>query len=320
MNIKLSVLGVLSVLLFFLALGAQAGGAKNKLATMTAVDCPGDPGADINQGLVCYRVVGWSQGNHELNCTVIVPQSAYGGQPVPLIAWANGWEQGNVLGQCTTNGYLKGLKQWAKMDDYGGFVVAAANAWSVQESDVLACVQWVVDNAISAGGELPVNPDKIGLAGHSQGGGAVIKAGNGTSQGPQITAVLAMNPYGPSWINPQNQDGPLMLLGGSNDTTTPPASYQAVWDAISAQGNPGGINAVLDGGTHNSEAWNGTTGSTGTFSCEAAAAHNFGAYQDIGALWWQIQLKGANLEGVLQSQLGGADWQQPTEFSNFPAP
>lgn len=316
---KAFVFAILPLLLWSLALPAQAGGANNKAASMTAVECPGDPGGNINDGLNCYRVKGWSQGNHELNCTVIVPDSAYAGAPVPLIAWANGWEQGNVLGQCTTNGYLKGLKKWARSDD-SGFVVVAANAWSVQESDVLACVQWAADNASSAGGDLPVNPQKIGLAGHSQGGGAVIKAGNGTSQGPEISAVLAMNPYGPSWVNPQHQDGPVMLLGGSDDTTTPPGSYQAAWDAISAQGNPGGINAVLVGGTHNSEAWNGSTGSTGTFSCEDAAMNDFGAFQDIGALWWQIQLKGAALEGVLQGALNAAPWQQPTGYSNFPAP
>jgi dienelactone hydrolase len=297
-----------------------AGGAQNHDATVTGVTCPGFDDGTINDGLSCYSVTGWSKGNHELNCTVIVPDSAYDGEPIPLIAWANGWEQGNILGQCTTTGYLKGLKQWAKSDN-DGFIVAAANAWSVQESDVLACVQWVFDNRVDNEGDIPFDGANIGLVGHSQGGGAVIKAGNGTNNGPEITAVLAMNPYGPSWVNSENQDGPVLILGGSNDTTTPPGSYQAVWDAISGQVNPGGINAVLDGGTHNSEAWNGTTGSLGTFSCDDAAMENFGAYQDIGAMWWQIQLNGANLlQGPLKALLDAAPWVQPTGYSNFPAP
>ena len=98
MHKKFTVLyGISALLLFSLALDAQAGGAQNKDATVTAIECPGDPGDGINEGLDCYRVEGWSQGNHELNCTVIVPESASATNPVPLIAWANGWEQGVPL-------------------------------------------------------------------------------------------------------------------------------------------------------------------------------------------------------------------------------
>ena len=287
------------------------------------ITCPGHDDGTINDGLICHSVKGWSKGNHELDCTIVVPINASASNLLPLIVWANGWEQGNVLGQCTTNGYLKGLKEWAKSYD-GGYIIAAANQWSVQESDVLACAQWVVDNAIGQNGaDIPVVSDKIGLVGHSQGGGAVIKAGNG-NKGLSITTVLAMNPYGPAWVNSANQDGLVLLLGGSDDTTTPPGSYQTVWDAISDQANPGGINAVLDGGTHNSEAWNGTTGSAGTYSCDAAAEENFGAYQVIGLKWWQIQLKGAKTEeDVLKTLLDMAPWNSvdyPTKYSNFPTP
>ena len=62
-----------------------------------------------------------------------------------------------------------------------------------------------------------------------------------------------MNPYGPAWVDSGNQDGPLMLLGGKDDTTTPTDSFEEVFYAI-ADGQ-GGLLAELDGGSHNSEAW-----------------------------------------------------------------
>ena len=92
------------------------------------------------------RVNGHSQGNHELDCTVIRPWSKDADPdprdvPYPVIGWANGWNFGNVVGEHTTEGYKPGLIEWA-LD--GPYIVVAANQWSVQESDVLACLQWVI--------------------------------------------------------------------------------------------------------------------------------------------------------------------------------
>ena len=145
MKIKLPLIkSVLSVLLVTMPALTLAGGAQNgKGASFGVIDCPGYSGEGVNEGLTCYSVQGTSQGNHELDCTIIVPDSVSNRKKAPMIAWANGWEQGNVLGQCTTTGYLRGLKEWAS----SGYVVAAANQWSVQESDVLACARWVSDNA-----------------------------------------------------------------------------------------------------------------------------------------------------------------------------
>jgi dienelactone hydrolase len=303
---------ILSGLLIILPAAAFAGGAQNSnAASFVAIDCPGYDGEGVNDGLSCFSVKGWSQGNHELDCTVIIPDNVTNKKRAPLIAWANGWEQGNVLGQCTTNGYLRGLKEWAS----SGYVVTAANQWSVQESDVLSCAKWVAGNATGKNSLVPFDGQNIGIVGHSQGGGAVIKAGNG-SQGFSVTAVMTMNPYGPSWVNPENQDGQVLIVGGRYDTTSPPDSYQAVWDAISAQADPGGINAVLINGTHNSDAWNGT-GDPGTFSCEDAAEGNFGAYQDIGMIWWDIQLKGKKYTRILKGMLADDKvWETP-QYSNF---
>jgi dienelactone hydrolase len=199
-------------------------------------------------------VTGPTQGNHDLDCTVIRPwvNSPNPNQgPYPIIVWANGWGWNDNAGESTTAGYKPGLIEWA-LD--GPYIVIAANQWSVQESDVLQCLQWIIDQNTEAGSEYEgmVNTDKIGLSGHSQGGGAIIKAGDGGGDDITITATVPMNPYGPAWVNPGNQDGPMMLLGGCLDATTPPDSYEAVWEAVQ-DNDHGGINAVLVDGTHNDD-------------------------------------------------------------------
>ena len=197
----------------------------------------------------------------------------------PIIAWANGWNFGNVVGEHTTEGYEPGLIEWA-LD--GPYIVVAANQWSVQESDVLACVQLVIEKY---GGI--ADADSIGLAGHSQGGGAVIKAGDGEPNGFDITTVIAMNPYGPAWVNPENQGGPMLLLGGTGDTTTPTSSFVEVLYAV--QEGQGGLLAELEGGTHNSEAW-GVDEEGDTLGWEDAQEVNFGEYQRVTKLWWDFYL------------------------------
>ena len=55
---------------------AAAGRAQSNGATVNEVDCPGFSGAkkrSINDGLTCYDVKGFSAGNHEIDCTLIVP-------------------------------------------------------------------------------------------------------------------------------------------------------------------------------------------------------------------------------------------------------
>ena len=75
---------------------------------------------------------------------------------------------------------------------------------------MLRCVTWITDEDTDPDSEYygVVDETKIGLAGHSQGGGAVLTAGDGEAKananGPtayigefEITTVIAMNPYGP---------------------------------------------------------------------------------------------------------------------------
>lgn len=228
-------------------------------------------------------VTGPSQGNHRLDCTIFRPWSVASGPEdtqYPVIVWGHGWGWNNNAGADSTERYQPGLVEWA-ID--GPYIVIAANQWSVQEGDILECLQWIAYQNTNKKSEYygVVNTGKIGLAGHSQGGGAVIKAGDGEPNGFNITAVVPMNPYGPSWIDAGKQDGPMMLLGGTADIVTPVSSFEAVWEAIQTNGQ-GGLLAVLEGGDHSSDAW----GPPG----EDPRLHNFGRYQEITELWWQFFL------------------------------
>ncbi|MDH3316815.1 MAG: hypothetical protein OER43_13760 [Gammaproteobacteria bacterium] len=271
-------------------IAAQAGGAPSQFSEQ--------------------RATGHSNGNHALDCTVIRPwsdRSDSGGALYPLIAWANGWDQGNVVGATTTLGYKPGLIEWA-LD--GPYIVIAANQWSVQESDVLQCIQWLADQTMDPNSEYygVADMSRIGLAGHSQGGGAVIKAGDGEPNGFDITAVVAMNPYGPGWVDTGNQDGPMMLIGGTDDTTTPVSSFIKVWEAVQ-ENEQGGLLAVLEDGTHNDDAW------APADDFDNPQNYDFGRYQRITELWWQFHLNGkVNVGRQLKRELTTAPWS--TEFSD----
>jgi dienelactone hydrolase len=270
-----------------------AGERQNTNITVTPVSC-GD-------GFTCERIVGNSKGNHEIDCTVILPDPLQSGRSYPVIAWANGWGQGNVNGQCVTSGYLPGLKDWAAG---GPYIVVAANAWSARGHDVLQCLEHVVES-----GQYPAaNANLVGLSGHSQGGGAVVKAGDGGKTGINITATIPMNPYGPSWVDTGNQDGPMLLLGGDSDTTTPVGSFIGVWDEVQYS-QSGSILAVHLGGTHNNDAW-GVNGDGSTMTCEEAASVPFSpTYSSATALWWDLHLnQNPAARGELEELLGGADW------------
>jgi len=232
-------------------------------------------------------VTGHSNGNHRLDCTVIRPwvnPPDPGNTRYPVIVWANGWGGNDVAGDYTTNYYKPMLIDWVLN---GPYIVIAANAWSVQESDVLACLQWILDQNQTAGSEYQghVEVNKIGLAGHSQGGGAVIKAGDGEPNGFKITTVVAMNPYGPSWVDAGKQDGSVLILKGSNDTITF-KNTNLIFEAVQTN-DQGGVFAVRQGAGHN----------------------DIALFQDVIKLWWQYILNGnADACTLLRSTLDNDPW------------
>ncbi len=251
-------------------------------------------------------VTGSTQGNHDLNCTIIRPWKNSSGPSTiyPVIIWANGWGGNNNAGESTTDGYKPGLIEWA-LD--GPYIVIAANAWSPTESDVLTCLQYIVDQNTTSGSEYEgvINTNKIGLAGHSQGGGAVMKAGDGEPNGFNITGVIAMNPYGPSWVNTDSQDGPVMIIAGSDDLAIPLSWIEAPWAGVQASGK-GGVLAVLIGGDHSTDAW----GPEG----EDPTLYNFGRTQQVTELWWRFLLNDDATAGrTLKRLLNKAPWE--TEYS-----
>jgi predicted esterase len=231
-------------------------------------------------------VTGHSNGNHRLDCTVIRPWDGSpgpGNTPYPVIVWANGWGGNDVTGEATTEWYKSMLIEWV-LD--GPYIVIAVNQWSVQESDVLACLQWILDQNDAAGSEYQgvVDTTRIGLAGHSQGGGAVVKAGDGEPNGFVIKTVVTMNPYGPSWVDAANQDGPVLIITGSEDDVTPLSWTYPVFEAVQIN-DQGGVFTVLQGAGHN----------------------DIGRYQTVVKLWWQFTLNenaaaGKRLERILDRE------------------
>jgi dienelactone hydrolase len=228
--------------------------------------------------------VGHSEGNHRLDCTVVRPwplgdPPEQGSESFAVIGWANGWGQGNVQGADQTGYYLSGLEYWARE---GNYLVIAANQWSPRSPDVLQCAQWLIDQNYNSESEyyLLVDVQKIGVAGHSQGGGAALKAGDGVlfngDTPVEVSTVVAMNPYGPSFIKAKNQNGQIMVLGGDKDFVTPTDSFSKILDGIIRADNPGGVQAILTDGTH----------------CIDACRDDFGDdFGPVSLLWWNFILK-----------------------------
>ena len=255
-------------------------------------------------------VVGHSEGNHRLDCTVIRPWQGDGGPtdlsngPYPVIGWTNGWGQGNVQGAGQVEHYVGGLFFWAEAGDY---LVIAANQWSPRAPDISQCLQWLVDANRDPGSDYfgAVDTTKIGLSGHSQGGGAALKAGDSVlTDGAgftQIATVVAMNPYGPSFIKAQNQNDQVLLLGGTQDGVTPTDSFAAVLDGLILSEVPGGAQAELVGGTH----------------CNPACQPDFGVFGQASLLWWDIFLRDdlSQCPALLNMlEFGAEDWN--TTYSN----
>jgi hypothetical protein len=256
--------------------------------------------------------VGHSEGNHRLDCTVVRPW-AEGETPeegqFAVIGWANGWGQGNVQGEDQTEGYLSGLTYWAEAGDY---LVIAANQWSARSPDVLQCLQWLIDANYDDQSEYygHVDTDHIGVSGHSQGGGAALKAGDGIlfDDGgyTMVSTVVAMNPYGPSFVKAMDQNGQIMVLGGAGDGVTPTDSFSEILDGIIVANNPGGVQAEHTNGTH----------------CRYACVDSFGEFGPVSLLWFQIMLSDVAQPlacANLQALLAGASWN--TIYSaNFVCP
>ncbi len=260
-------------------------------------------------------IIGHSQGNHRLDCTVFRPWGGDGkpaaipDEGFPVIGWGNGWGQGNVFGGGRFEPYFSGLHFWAEAGD---FVVIAANQWSARAPDILQCLQWLIDQSHDPASDYfeALDTSEIGVSGHSQGGGAALKAGDGIlidgTGFAQITTVVAMNPYGPSFEKAQNQNDQILLLGGDSDLVTPTDSFSAMLDGVILSEMPGGAQAELVGGTH----------------CFPACDQDFGVFGDVSLLWFEIFLHDDMSQCVALINLleSGADVWNTVYSNNFVCP
>ena len=237
------------------------------------------------------------------DCTVVMPWPSSGGPgnyQYPIIAWANGWDN---QGGDTTAGYMGGLSAWA-LD--GPYIVIADNSRSPRTRDFLACLNWMINQNTVAGSVFygKLNTAKIGLSGHSQGGGVAIMSGNSAYN---IVGTIAMNPYQANWKGAEKQKGPVLLFGGTNDTVCPVETYtQPAFNQI-IKGGKGAVLAVLQGGTHSGEVWQ---------------TPDFGRYQTPSNLWWKKLLNNdPNAGAQLKSILDADPWTTTYNFtSNFSLP
>ena len=213
-------------------------------------------------------------------CRVIMPW-AVGGNPdanrqYPIIAWANGWDnQGND----TVAGYTGGLAAWA-LD--GQYIIIADKSNSPKVSTLTACLTWMVNQNTVSGSIFngKLNTSKIGLAGHSQGGGVAIMTGNAAFN---IVGVVAFNPYQANWRKAENQKGPVLIFAGDADTTTPIAQYaQPAYNKVKTSGK-GAVLAILQGGTHSGQVWQ---------------TPDFTTFQEPSNLFWRKVLNGDSSAGA----------------------
>lgn len=149
------------------------------------------------------------------DCTVYRPRTlGENNRKHPIIVWGNG-----TGGAPST--YRGLLNHWASH----GFVVVAANTSNAGTgSDMLGCVSYMVDqNGRSTGTYAnKLNVNRIGAAGHSQGGGGTIMAG----QDRRITVTAPFQPYtlglGHRSSSQSRQNGPMFLQTGGRDSIASP--------------------------------------------------------------------------------------------------
>jgi hypothetical protein len=197
------------------------------------------------------------------DCTVFHP-SDLSGTPHPVILWGNGTKS-------KVPAYTPMLRQWASY----GFVVAAANTNSAGSGKpILDCLDYLTAENGRAGSPYQGKLDltKIGVSGHSQGGGGTIMA----ARDPRITTTAPIEPYtaGLGYVPgaASLQHGPMLLLSGGNDETAVPEKNQL---PVFTNGNKPIFWATLKGASH-----------------AVPATGNSGQFRVITTAWFLYQLMG----------------------------
>ena len=200
-------------------------------------------------------------------CTIFRPEPlGEQGRKHPMIIWGNGTGASVAVYQAT-------FTHWASH----GFIVAAANTSnSGSGTEMIACLDWVIQQGEAASGTYAgkVDASKVGASGHSQGGAGTLMAGRDA----RVIVTAPLQPYVAFPLGGfQNgsitaQKGAMFLMSGSGDTIArPPANQQPIFD----QTNVPVFWGTLEGATH-----------TGT------AIGNIRGYRGPATAWFRLHLMG----------------------------
>jgi len=154
-------------------------------------------------------------------CTIFRPELlGEEGRKHPIVLWGNGTGANPQI-------YAPVLTHWASH----GFIVAAANTSNAGTgNEMLACLDYVLEQDGVSGSAYSgkVNANRVGASGHSQGGGGTLMVGRDA----RLTATAPLQPFilggfgGVDAASAGQQNGPMFLMSGSNDTIAAPAANQ----------------------------------------------------------------------------------------------
>lgn len=221
-----------------IALGNNPGGGTNP-DTGT-----GFPGVSSFSADGPFATISGSAGS---SCTVFRPSTlGENNRKHPIIVWGNGTT-------ASPDDYAELLEHWASH----GFVVVAANTSDAGTGEeMIDCIDYLTTQNNSSGTySNKLDLSRIGAAGHSQGGGGTIMAG----QDYRIKATAPFQPYtiglGHNSSSQSNQNGPMFLMTGSTDLIAGPTlnalpvynrtNVPVFWGELSGAGH---FEPVGDGG------------------------------------------------------------------------
>ena len=150
-------------------------------------------------------------------CRIFHPELMDDGRH-PIVIWGNGT-------YTSPASYRGMLEHWAS---HGMVVVAAMTPNAGTGREMGGCLDDILDENTRDGSifQNKLMPLRVAVAGHSQGGGGAIMLG----QDLRVTTVIAIQPYvtgrgheASAW---GAQQGPMLLLSGTEDYTAPPSEQQ----------------------------------------------------------------------------------------------
>ncbi len=259
------------------------GGTHDSAAVLGSGGAPGFPGAQVTGGRTAMNGAGGASfapsGNQIPSTTSFDTAGPYktttvnntgpdgtftlfrptelgqGGVRHPIITWGNGTGTTPVI-------YSAFLTHLASH----GFVVIASNSANTGTgTEMLAGVQWLVDQNAGAGDFADkLDPTKVGAIGHSQGGGGALNAGADS----RVTTVVPIAPAPGSG----SLKGTMALLCGGQDTII--SATTLCTSLIYNRASVPTFFGILKAATH------------------TTAIGNIGGYRAPATAWLRLQLMG----------------------------